>query len=175
MNGGTIEIDVRITDEDYRRTWFWFNKTSLTTWAVVGVVSVVLFFFGAIFVTSSRPEVPLLIFVPILSPFFISIYIRWHLFRKIRRQAAIMASTNERKRFSFSRNGMNVESDSTSVQTSWSGFFRIQEIEADFLFFTLRNVFFPIPKGFFRNAAEINKMRKLITENVSEAKRVLIR
>jgi hypothetical protein len=92
---------------------------------------------------------------------------------QIRRQARVTAEASEPTRFSFSNDGMDAVTETTSVHTNWSKYKKAVETKTDFLLFPQDRFFYPIPKHFFRNELEIQVFRRLLSENISGTLKLL--
>ena len=168
-----LKIDVELASEDLRRTLFWYNRTKLI---LIGIFFLFVLFMGLAGVAlmsvstarSQRPVAALLVgSLPALLPAGLSGLVLLSLVFQIRRQARLTAEASEPTRFSFSNDGMDAVTETTSVHTNWSKYKKAVETKTDFLLFPQDRFFYPIPKHFFRNELEIQVFRRLLSENIS--------
>ena len=68
----------------------------------------------------------------------------------------------------FSEQGIESKTPITSSSRDWESYSKIYETTKDFIFFSQENVFATIPKRFFKNQAEIEALRRLVSRKLGE-------
>jgi heme/copper-type cytochrome/quinol oxidase subunit 2 len=174
-NERKIEIEVDVKAEDYRRILFWYHWKRI---AIVGLVWLLVFPLTIWFVAfgaganpfESKDNSPLPVFaifamIPILIvvSFYFSIW----------RQAKKIEKISEKTSFVFSAMGFDSKNPSTSFQTTWERLNKIHETKSDFIFFPQENVFYTIPKRFFRNDEDIQKFKSLLRETLGKKAKLI--
>jgi hypothetical protein len=163
-----IEVDVDANESDFRRIMFRYQRKYLNflgvAFAVIGIPLITRIGL-ALFSNLVSGSIPIMIFT-IAPPFCIVLMIVL-IVRNIRKQAANLAETTERTKFSFTNEGVDTASPSTSTSVAWSKFRKIQETSTDFIFFPQTNLFYSVPKRFFDDDGQIAELRVLISEMAS--------
>lgn len=176
-----LEINVDLSREDLSRTLFWYQKKRLrligalfALFLLVGGAAASFVIVSMVTGSGGRPilaSLPLLI--PPLVPAGLVALVLLLLVVQIRRQVKVMSASTEPTRFTFSNDGMDAVTESTSLHTNWSKYKKVVETKTDFLLFPQVNYFYPIPKRFFRNEHEIKVFRGMVSDNVSGALELL--
>jgi len=170
-----IVVNVEITTEDYRRILFWYHKKRLiviSAWLVLIGVPVISAFLILPFSKSSQNISPYN-FLPLTIPVLLPVLILALLLFNIRSQAKNIVKTTEPTRFTFTEEGLEAVSKSTTVQNLWGRFQKIQETKFDFILFPQKNNFYPIPKRFFQTETQINELREFIRNSSIENVKLL--
>ncbi len=85
---------------------------------------------------------------------------------KVRQQARATEDILEPTEFTFSENGVDSISPSSSHKVSWITFVKIQEQKEDFLLYPQKNFLYVIPKRAFRDEPQMKDFRNLIREKM---------
>ena len=170
MNEKRIEIDVVNTVQDYRRVLFQQQWKRVVLIAIVYLIIIVptiwLTMFGAganpFESKSNDPLIVMSLFgiLPILMA--ISIYFG------VWRQADKISKIIERAKFTFTEQGLESVTESSSSQMDWNRFSKIRETKDDFIFYPQENIFFVIPKRFYQDKVQIDNFRELIREKLGK-------
>lgn len=157
-----IEVEIDVTVEDYRRVLFWFNKTIFPFISMIFVFAIL----GTGFIAFREGDVIALILFGLSGIFFI-LYVCSTLL-SIKRQSKNLAEISEVTTIVFDEKGVESKSESTLNQTTWERFAKICESKTDFIFFPQKNIFYPIPKRFFKSDNQIEEFKQLIKDKLGE-------
>jgi len=174
-NEKQVTVNVEITTDDYRRILFWYHKKRLiiiSIWLVIIGIPVILAFLVLPFSKSSQ-NIFTANYFPLIIPVLLPALILGLLLFSIWKQSKNIVKTTEPTKFIFTKNGLEAISKSTTVQSLWSSFQKIQETKTDFILFPQKNIFYPIPKRFFQNEMQINELRQFIRNSSIENVKLL--
>ncbi len=173
-----IEFDMNdVNAEDYRRVLFWYHRKKNIGIALICLLSIPILIFFLAFGKGTNPfdaesrDLLLIIFTLVLFgslplSLVLSLLSIW-------KQAKKLAIITEDATLSFNENGLKTKSDSTSFETTWERFAKICETKTDFVFFPQENIFYPIPKRFFKNKSQIDDFKKLVSQKLGVKARLL--
>ena len=170
VNQKQVVLNVEITTDDYRRVLFWYHKKRLiiiSIWLVLIGLSVTLMLIILPFSKLSQ-SILTANFIPLIIPVLFPALVLGLLLLSIWNQAKNIVKTTEPTRFTFNESGLEAVSKSTSVQSLWSRFQKIQETKTDFILFPQKNNFYPIPKRFFQNEMQINELKRFVRNSSIE-------
>lgn len=171
-NTRKIEIDVDVKAEDYRRVLFWYNRIKIFALATgifittPAIIWLLVFVEGANKIDSKNRDIfSTVIFYGlfVLLPIFLAIILY-----SICKQSKKLASISEAVNFVFDANGLESKAESTTTKSSWERFAKICETKTDFIFFPQENIFYPIPKRFFKSENQIDDLKKLVKEKLGK-------
>jgi len=169
MNNKSIEISTNLTTEDLKRIGFRQIRTKLI---IAGSMLFIFFVFIGLGVLlsllSKKNNIPLASFVPMLIPIGIFSFVILSFIWVVTKQAKQLGEKIEQTKYIFNEQGVQTESASAFVKTSWSNFLKIVESKTDFLLYTQKNIAIPIPKRFFTNENQITEFRNLIEEKLGK-------
>ncbi len=155
-----IEIETDLEVGDYRRALFWINKP-------IFLFIIIIFAFaipGTGFIAFREDDVIALILFALSIVFFI-LYI-FSTLLSIKRQSKNLAESYETTAIKFNEAGMESKSNTTFIQMAWEVFEKIRESNTDFLLYPQKNIFYPIPKRFFKSENQIEVFKQLIREKL---------
>lgn len=167
MKNNFVEISTNLTLEDLKRIGFRQIRTKLIFLASITFIFVVFFALSlAVILLSNKNNLPLVSIFPILIPISLFSFVLIALVWAVIRQSKQMSQNIEPTKYIFNEQGMEAESASVSVKTTWTKFLKVTETDTDFLIFTQKNIAIPIPKRFIESDGELDEFRNLIKEKL---------
>ena len=170
-----IQIIVDLIVSDYKRAlWQHSRRTLLIAMPVLAA-----FVFLAVWLTASAllygnvsPALTWYLALG-LPPFAISCLTIVILYVSYGKQARQLASLNERTKITFTATELISDSRSSAGRILLTKFAKAVETPIDFIFYQQDKVFFPIPKRFFEDGADIPRLRKILTSNLGDRAKLL--
>jgi len=157
---GIIEIESDLEVEDYRRALFWINKPIFLFITFIFVFAIS----GTGFIAFRENDVIALILFALSIVFFI-LYI-FSTLLSIKRQSKNLAENYEITAIKFDEAGMESKTATTFIQMAWERFEKIRESNTDFLLYPQKNIFYPIPKRFFKSENQIKVFKQLLIDKL---------
>ena len=157
-----IEIEIEVKVEDYLRVLLWVNKPTFLLISIIFVLAIL----GTGFIAFREGDVVALILFCLSIVFFV-LYV-FSTLLSIKRQSKNLAENSEIASIKFDETGLESKSDTTFVKMAWERFERIRETNTDFVFYPQKNIFYPIPKRFFKSENQIETFKQIITEKLGE-------
>jgi len=166
QNREEIKIDLELTENDLRRTFFGRNRrVFLLLAAATLVIGIPIFLLVSILWFLDTREKSILPLIagsgPILFFLFVYLVIRSQIAMQIRQIVPGMVPTRMR----FTSSGVRTRSHIAISKTAWEAYTLIDETKSDFVFYLQTNIFYTIPKRFFSSEDQIQKLRNLINEH----------
>ncbi|MEP6903654.1 MAG: YcxB family protein [Actinomycetota bacterium] len=164
-NEEKIEIEFDVTAQDYRRILFWYHWKSTLALAIIYLIGASTMIWLVTFGAGGNSFDVKIKDVFLIFGFFtiLPILIGFSFYFSIFKQAKKIEKICEKAIILFDENGVESKSETTSSKMNWERFAKIYETKTDFIFFPQENLFYPIPKRFFKNAGQIDDFKKLIT------------
>jgi hypothetical protein len=157
-----IVIDIDLKFDDYRRAYYWSQKSVFTFISIVFILAIL----GTGFIAFREADVIAVILFALAVVFFV-LYV-FFIFLSIKRRSKELAQIGEKTVIIFDEKGVESISESTVVGTTWDRFAKICETPTDFIFYPQKNIFYPIPKHYFQDNLQIEGFRNLVREKLGE-------
>lgn len=174
MNEEDIEIEVVNTTQDYRRVLFQQQWKRVVLIAIVYLIIVIPMFWLTMFGAGANPfesknkDILIVISLFGILPILMAISIYFGVWKQAEKVSKIIT----RAKYTFTEQGLQAITDSSSSQMDWNRLSKIKETKKDFIFYPQENVFFVIPKRFYQDQFQIGSFRKLIVEKLGEKAKV---
>ena len=168
MDEKKIEIEVVNTAQDYRRVLFQQQWKRVVLIAIIYLLIIVptlwltMFGAGANPFESKNNDIVIVMILFGLLPILMAANIYFGVWK----QADKVSKMIERAKYTFAEQGIETVTDSSSSQNDWSRLSKIRETKKDFILYPQENVFFVIPKRFYKNETQIEEFRNLVREKL---------
>lgn len=167
-----IEIQIDVKAEDYRRVLFWYNRVKISVFVIGIIVAIPFLIWFLLFVegtdlidAENRDLFSKVVFYGMFV--FLPVYLGLILF-SILRQSKTLASISEITPLVFDENGLESKAVSMNTKSNWERIAKICETKTDFVIFPQENIFYPIPKRFFKSELQIIDFKKLVLNMLAE-------
>jgi hypothetical protein len=169
----TVKVEFQTTAADYRRILFWYRRTRLLVGAILYLLVVIAIGWFLMFAgggpsgreTSSTSTVFGLLLV---LPVFLAASLFWQVWR----QAKKVEKISEPGTATFSPSGLRFETASSTSESAWARYHRVYATTTDFILFPQDNIFYAIPKRFFRSQEDISIVNEILKEHLGERAKI---
>ncbi|HRI03722.1 MAG TPA: YcxB family protein [Pyrinomonadaceae bacterium] len=165
MSNTEIRIQYTPTSSDFIRILIWYRwkRTAIT----LGVVLIFLWFFTfylAAVKTNIQDSgvVPTLLLTTIILPLALATIT----YLSIRRQAKKIEATAQPTEVVFEEDGIKTITPNSSTEARWERYEKVCETKSDFIFFPQHNIFFGVPKRYFSNDREVERLREILKQRM---------
>jgi len=157
-----IEIDTLLEPSDFRRALWTYGWRRVL---VVSVLITIVAFLFVFFVAGWRPDLP-----SIIGGFTGGLLTAWF-FTWLQTNNAVV----ERKprQVAFDQTGIRLADDGIVKDMKWDEFVRASESRKDFIFVAPKRILFPVPKRFFENEAQIERVKLLLHEHLGNKAKLI--
>ncbi len=160
-----IEVEYESNEKDFQRVLLWYHwrRMSLESGLMIIIAIVFCYFLGFNVLDIKNNGLAALTFLATISILFaLNIYSRCF------RQAKKLKEIAKPSKTTFSEQGIESRTPTTSSSRDWESYAKIYETKKEFIFFSQENVFATIPKRFFKNQGEIEALTELMYRKLGE-------
>ena len=172
MDNQVIKFSTKLTVKDLKRIGFRQIRTKLILFGSILFLFLIFSALGiAAILLSKKNDLPLTNIFPILIPIGIFSFILFSLIWAVSKQAQRSGESIEQADYVFNDQGLEIETESSSVKTLWAKLLKVEETKTDFLIFTQKNIAIPIPKHFL-NDNQLAAFKELLREKLGKNARL---
>ena len=160
-----IEVEYESNEKDFQRVLLWYHwKRMFLEFGLMIIIGIVLCFFLNINILDLKNNG----FATFAFVATILILFAFDIYRRCFLQAKKLKEIAKPSKSIFTEQGIESKTLTSSSSRDWEGYAKIYETAKDFIFFSQENVFAVIPKRFFKNQAEIEALRELVSRKLGE-------
>jgi hypothetical protein len=160
-----IVVDIDLKESDLQRANFWFGLKSWSNRLMLIVMPIagILLLWRVEFSTVSQTPLAAIgsiVFITFPIFYFVMIWLQ------TKRGFANLQPFQAKVRYSFSREGYNVNDPKSAADISWDSVLRVEESNHGFQLFFGRTLFHTIPKRCFNSVEDIVRLRTLLRQTL---------